>query len=164
MYKLVLGIVVVGLLQFAFVIYTRLQEPIDLSLAQVNSDFELAFSGPVFPDVYSEAPEPALDETNYDSRGPEYRPVYRTSYRGDTKPRPYRRQTFVPERYDAVRQALPEDFSTIVISYSTRGGGPARDCGSRDNNKPAKTGYKLQYAGTYGNRWQVITTDFTQYN
>ena len=42
MYKLVLGIVVVGILQFAFVMYTRLQEPVDVSLAQVNSDFEPA--------------------------------------------------------------------------------------------------------------------------
>lgn len=162
MYKLVLGIVVVGILQFAFVMYTRLQEPVDVSLAQVNSDFEPAFSEPVFPDVYAESPETKADEPISVAADRDLTPVYRSSDRVYAKARSNRRSQFLRARYDSARKALPEDFSTVVISYNVRA--TPRDCGSRENDKPAKVRNKAQYAATSGERWQVITTDFTRYN
>lgn len=160
MYKLVLGIIVVGILQFGFVIYTRLQDPIDLALAPVQADAAIGF-----PDLNWNDRGPALSTDPFsepDKVAPSLTPrAVQTNFgSANTRFRPFKKHRTVPARPDIPRQALPDDFSTVVISYNAPFERPAprTKCDQEAPERPKQRTAFAKAEPAAARPWQVITT------
>ena len=151
MRKLVLGIIVVVCVQFAFVIYMQLQSPLDVtgvpvfpSSPVVNTDLswleELDRSGLTVPEP--DAPVTRVEPQRSVGFDPSSRVADSVDRPGVTRiaqspgDRPLKR---VKAFFPAPPVAAPSDFETVVISY---GRAPRfADCDRFDPPKPRKRSY-----------------------
>ena len=169
MRKLILGIFAVVCVQFAFVIYTTLQSPMEVAVGPVHSDPQIALVDP--GPTESEATEESMPQTDEPSAIVEPQPVDRpnhsdvprrslTSVRAD-EPRPSRSRVEEPVRrsaeYFPATSELPAQaggFETVVINYDRSGA--ISDCGIEEAPKPRKRSYIAKAAPVIKKPWEWL--------
>ena len=149
MYKLILGIVTIGVLQFALMMYLQTQEPAEKQVAQLRPVAE-----PVRPATeYDDSGEAEIasvpESVNSDERAGS-RVAERRHFRG------MNRHLSRTDRSDPVRSAPDAEFETVVISYNVPPAKP--DCGSQEP-ETKKAGERSQFAEAKFPRWKVVKTD-----
>ena len=144
MRKLVLGIIAVICVQFAFVNFTVLQSPLDLSTAPVQNEADLRdvstiesgdskdLGEPVPGTVVADLPvEPRVVRARRVAvDAPQYVAARATSVRRASRP------ILEPA---PIRNAAPSDFETVVIRYDR--GPDISDCETREIPKSKKRSY-----------------------
>jgi hypothetical protein len=162
MLKLILGILVVGILQFGFVIYSGLQEPMDIALAPVQTETKIPFPEPDF-DAAPAAPAEELDDLDEEpapavSRTAARRP--QASETASSQARSPRRHSARAVRETSVRPALTSEFRTVVISYHAPAERPAarRNCDPVESEKPKQRTAFAKADRPVARPWQVVTT------
>ena len=148
MYKLILGIVTIGLLQFALMMYLQTQEPAEKQVAQLRP--AVVPQQPVieFEDRGEDEPAPVPESISSDEPGP--RIAARRHFRGS------KRHFSRAERDDSVHTAPLAEFETVVISYSVPPAKP--ECGSQEPDTK-KAGERSPFAEAKFPRWKVVKTD-----
>ena len=148
MYKLVLGIVTIGVLQFALMMYLQMQEPAERQVAQLR--LAAGPQQPVieFEDRGEDEAAPVPENISSDEPGPR---IAATRHLRGSK-----RHFSRAERDDRVQTAPLAEFETVVISYSVPPAKP--ECGSQepDTKKP---GERTPFAEAKFPRWKVVKTD-----
>ena len=148
MYKLVLGIVTIGLLQFALMMYLQMQEPAERQVAQLRPA-----AGPQQPVIEFEdrgEDEGAAVTESISSDEPGPRIAARRHFRGS------KRHFSRAGRDNSVRSTPLNEFETVVISYNVPPAKP--ECGSQDPDTK-KPGERSQFAEAKLPRWKVVKTD-----
>ncbi|MBX3297583.1 MAG: hypothetical protein KF762_17930 [Acidobacteria bacterium] len=149
MYKLVLGIVTIGVLQFALMMYLQTQEPPEKQVTQLRPPAVTV--RPAAEPQGQNVTEVSSDPGSLNSAEPgNTRRAFRVHHR-DSK-----RHTSRAERQEIATSTPPADFSTVVISYNVPPEKP--ECGSQDEAKP-KRNPNSQFAGPSVPRWKVVKTD-----
>lgn len=161
MFKLVLGIVVVGILQFGFVLYSNLQEPVDLALAPVQTESDLPF--PEFDS--SVAPAFSADDLDEETEPVAGSVALRRSHAkapafSNARSIGRRHPTRAIFREPSVGPAVPGDFRTIVISYggSSASHSARRPCDPPEPERPKQRTAFAKAEPAAIRPWQVITT------
>lgn len=153
MRKLVLGIIAVVCVQFAFVIYTQLQLPLDLAIEPVFNDLSMADNDLTWTEELDRygmtVPEPERSAVRNATLLPmktESAPRVTESIASIArvgKPRFTRPRAFRPARptihFRPAPQAAASDFETVVISYNRAPVFP--DCIRYYSPKPRKRSY-----------------------
>lgn len=149
MYKLILGIVTIGVLQFALMMYLQTQEPAEKQVAQLRPS-----AVPVRPviefDDSGEAEIVSVPESiNSDERAGS-RVAERRHFRG------MKRHLSRADRADLVPSTPYAEFETVVISYNVPPAKP--ECGSQEPDTK-NAGERSQFAEAKFPRWKVVKTD-----
>jgi hypothetical protein len=149
MYKLILGIVTIGVLQFALMMYLQTQEPAEKQVAQLRPSAEpvrpvIEFDDSGVAEVTS-VPESISSDEPTGSRIAE-----RRHFRG------WKRHLSRADRSDPVRPAPDAEFETVVISYNVPPAKP--ECGSQEPDTK-NGGARSQFAEAKFPRWKVVKTD-----
>lgn len=149
MYKLILGIVTIGVLQFALMMYLQTQEPTEKQVAQLRP---LAVPArPVIEfDESGEAETAPVPESVGSDEPTGSRIAERRHFRG------WKRHLSRADRSDLVRPAPDAEFETVVISYNVPPAKP--ECGSQEPDTK-KAGERSQFAEAKFPRWKVVKTD-----
>jgi len=149
MYKLILGIVTIGVLQFALMMYLQTQEPAEKQVAQLRPPAD-----PVRPviefDDSGEAEIASVPESVSSVERAGSRVAERRHFRG------WKRHLSRADRSDPVRSAPDAEFETVVISYNVPPAKP--ECGSQEPDTK-KAGERSQFAEAKFPRWKVVKTD-----
>ncbi|MBK9163083.1 MAG: hypothetical protein IPM21_04100 [Acidobacteria bacterium] len=149
MYKLILGIVTIGVLQFALMLYLQMQQPAEKQVAQLRPALSNALPAAV------QQEETRLEDGNPPESATEpervsVRPSERATFNNSRKAR-----RSVAER-TPIRTAEQAKFDTVVIGYNVPP--PRPDCGSPNNIKPTRK-ESTQFAATSAPRWKVVKTE-----
>ncbi len=149
MYKLILGIVTIGVLQFALMMYLQTQHPAEKQVVQLRPSAE-----PVRPviefDDSGEAEIASVPESVSSDEPTGSRIAERRHFRG------WKRLLSQADRSDPVRPAPDAEFETVVISYNVPPAKPG--CGSQEPDTK-KAGERPQFAEAKFPRWKVVKTD-----
>lgn len=149
MYKLILGIVTIGVLQFALMMYLQTQEPAEKQVAQLRPS-----AVPVRPviefDDSGEAEIASVPESVSSDEPGGLRIAERRHFRG------WKRHLSRADRSDPVRSAPDAEFETVVISYNVPPAKP--ECGSKEPDTK-NGGARSQFAEAKFPRWKVVKTD-----
>lgn len=149
MYKLILGIVTIGVLQFALMMYLQTQEPAEKQVAQLRPP-----AVPVRPviefDDSGEAEIAPVPESVSSDEPTGSRIAERRHFRG------WKRHFSRADRSYLVRPAPDAEFETVVISYNVPPAKP--ECGSQEPDTE-KAGERSQFAEAKFPRWKVVKTD-----
>lgn len=149
MYKLILGIVTIGVLQFALMMYLQTQQPAEKQVAQLRPSAE-----PVRPviefDDSGVAEVTSVPESISSDEPAGLRVAERRHFRG------WKRHFSRADRSDLVRSAPDAEFETVVISYNVPPAKP--ECGSQEPDTK-KAGERSQFAEAKFPRWKVVKTD-----
>ena len=129
MYKLILGIVTIGVLQFALMMYLQTQEPAEKQVAQLRPPAD-----PVRPviefDDSGEAEIASVPESVSSDEPTGSRIAERRHFRG------WKRHLSRADRSDPVRSAPDAEFETVVISYNVPPAKP--ECGSQEPERKCR--------------------------
>lgn len=159
MYKLVLGIFIVGVLQLSFVIYSRLQESVDLALAPVQTERARPLPELVLSETPAEPADAPLDEPAPAAERTSLRRSHSTGSAASHRRSVKRRSVHpTPDEWD--RPALPVEFKNVVISYGVPSERPAARlrCEPIEPERPKQRTAFAQAERPVVRPWQVITT------
>lgn len=166
MRKLVLGIIAIGLAQFAFINYLGLDDPTELAAAPADTRYaaENELSQPAEEYVSDTVTDgPAAEDEIYPDIEPEAEMAPRLHSAGQRRLRSARHGNVRPAaRRDLVRESSDADFQTVVIRYHT--GAKRSDCGSEDIARPRNRSLTAESTPVVNRPWQVITTSATKFN
>ena len=177
MRKLILGILAVVCVQFAFVIYTALQSPMELAVGPVKSDPQMALSGPEpsEPDAAEETvPEPAEPVPGDELEPTAPTPASIKPRRAVTpirleEPRFFRTRVEEPVRrsaeyFPAASESRTQSgvFETVVISYDRSAA--ISDCYVEEVPKPRKRSYIAKAAPVIKKPWEWIKSIGSKFN
>ena len=168
MRKLVLGIFAVVCVQFAFVIYTALQSPLDLAVGPIFSDM---IADRTATDLDETPAAPVVDESENEGSGSE--PSKKLESRQPSHPEraeaPERDQRSTDrtspvearpirsdEGFETLRTAAPNDFETVVISYDRSPEISECDKIRYDAPQPKKRSYIAKAAPVVKKPWEWI--------
>lgn len=149
MYKLILGIVTIGVLQFALMLYLQMQEPAEKQVVQL-----LPAAEPVQPIIESDdngkaeiasVPESLVSDDPAGQKIAESR-----HFRGS------KRHFSRAGRDNSERSTPLNEFETVVINYNVPPAKP--ECGSQDPDTK-KAGERTPFAEARFPRWKVVKTD-----
>lgn len=149
MYKLILGIVTIGVLQFALMMYLQTQEPAEKQVAQLRPAAEPVRPVIEFDDSGEAEIAPVPESISSDERAGS-RVAERRHFRG------WKRHFSRADRSDPVRSTPDAEFETVVISYNVPPAKP--ECGSQEPDTK-KAGERSQFAEAKFPRWKVVKTD-----
>lgn len=147
MYKLILGIVTIGVLQFGLMLYLQMQEPAKKQVAQLRP----ALSNVLPAAVQQEESRPG-DVTPPESAPEPERVSVRTSERATFNNT--RKSRRLPAERSLTQAAEQATFDTVVIGYNVPP--PTPDCGSPNNTKRKEN---TQFAAASAPRWKVVKTE-----
>ena len=168
MRKLILGIFAVVCVQFAFVIYTALQSPLDVAVGPIFSD---VMPDHTAADIAEPPAAPIADELESDSSGAEpsrkrespepYRPARPeapsiTRSMNDRASRPEVRSNRSYDEFATLRPAAPSDFETVVIGYNRSPEISECDKVRYDVPQPKKRSYIAKVAPVIKKPWDWI--------
>lgn len=149
MYKLILGIVTIGVLQFALMMYLQTQEPAEKQVAQLRPAAEPVRPVIEFDDSGEAEIAPVPESDSSDERAGS-RVAERRHFRGMKRHLPR------ADSADLVPSAPDAEFETVVISYNVPPAKP--ECGSQEPDTK-KAGERSQFAEAKFPRWKVVKTD-----
>ncbi|QQS34334.1 MAG: hypothetical protein IPM50_07145 [Acidobacteriota bacterium] len=168
MKKWILGIVLVGIIQFAFVVYTQLQAPLELDVAAVEFGADPLTPSPVSIDGPAPSSEPAK---NWDISG--LRAVSRNSdvYASAIK-RPARKNSTFAAKTDGSKAdrinftppkpARSEDHNTVAVSYSDAR--KTADCDGFDDEARQKRSFIAKAAPVVKKPWEWMKALGSKFN
>lgn len=149
MYKLVLGIVTIGVLQFALMMYLQTQERAERQVAQLRPAEQLVRPVIEFDDS-GEAEIVSVPESVSSDKGAGSRIAERRHFRGS------KRHFSRAQRDESLRSVPQAEFETVVISYNVPPAKP--ECGSQDPDTK-KAGERSHFAEAKFPGWKVVKTD-----
>ncbi len=154
MRELVLGIISVAMLQLGFIGYTMLQEPLDVAVAPVGPEIEQRDPVLDWLDVRPESSETETDPETSIARAVSPR----SSVPLPAKPETPRSQgrSVTPRKFAPPQQWPPDDFRTVVISYTGRPG--SADCDVPAAAKPKGRSLAAKAAPIVQKPWELMKT------
>jgi hypothetical protein len=168
MKKLILGIVLVGIIQFAFVVYTQLQAPLKLDVAAVQ--FEAAPLTVAPPNISDPAPsyEPVKISDNSGLRSASQRSGANTSAvkRSKRINSEFAAKTY-GSKFDSVnftqqKPARSKDLTSLAVSY--RDSRPAADRDCPDDEIRPKRSFVAKAAPVVKKPWEWIKALGSKFN
>ncbi|MDM7921469.1 MAG: hypothetical protein QUS14_04140 [Pyrinomonadaceae bacterium] len=166
MRKLVLGIIAIGLAQFAFINYLGLDDPTELAAAPADTRYAAEIELPAeLPADHADTAtdSQAVEDGVFPEMDAEPERTPRVHSIGQRRSRPLRQGGVrTAMQRDLVRESSDADFETVVIRYHT--GAKRSGCGSEDVARPKSRSLTAESSPVANRPWQVITTSATRFN